>query len=105
MSDEDRRAVAYHEPGDGLVAMALPGGRVLHRLSIIARGRSLGAACLPESDEHYTSSRSLLMERMATFCSADARLRNSYSASPATEQAATCPRSPISPVAWSPRWA
>jgi ATP-dependent metalloprotease FtsH len=66
MSDEDRRAVAYHEAGHGLVAMALPGGRVLHRLSIIPRGRSLGAAWLPESDERYTRSRSLLIERMAT---------------------------------------
>ncbi|MCP9490784.1 MAG: AAA family ATPase [Solirubrobacteraceae bacterium MAG38_C4-C5] len=66
MTDEDRRAVAYHEAGHGLVAMALPGGRVLHRLSIIPRAGSLGTAWLPESDEHYTRSRSLLIERMAT---------------------------------------
>ncbi len=66
MSDEDRRAVAYHEAGHGLVAMALPGGRVLHKLTIIPRGRSLGAAWLPESDDRYTHSRSVLMERMAT---------------------------------------
>ncbi|HEV2060792.1 MAG TPA: AAA family ATPase [Solirubrobacteraceae bacterium] len=66
LSDEDRRSVAYHEAGHGLVAMALPGGRVLHRLTIIPRGSSLGAAWLPESGEHYTHSRSLLIERMAT---------------------------------------
>jgi len=66
MSEEDRRAVAYHEAGHGLVAMALPGGRVLHKLSIIPRGRSLGAAWLPEADDRYTHSRSLLIERMAT---------------------------------------
>ncbi len=66
MSEEDRRAVAYHEAGHGLVAMTLPGGRVLHKLSIIPRGRSLGAAWLPESDDRYTHSRSLLIERMAT---------------------------------------
>jgi ATP-dependent metalloprotease FtsH len=66
MSDEDRRLIAYHEAGHGLVAMALPGGRILHRLSIIPRGRSLGAAWLPESEDRHTRSRSLLIERMAT---------------------------------------
>jgi ATP-dependent metalloprotease FtsH len=66
MTDEDRRSVAYHEAGHGLVAMALPGGRVLHKLTIIPRGNSLGAAYLPAADERYTHSRSLLIERMAT---------------------------------------
>lgn len=66
MTDEDRRAVAYHEAGHGLVAMALPGGRVLHKITIIPRGRSLGAAYLPAADERYTHPRSLLIERMAT---------------------------------------
>ena len=66
MSDEDRRSVAYHEAGHGLVAMALPGGKVLHKLSIIPRGRSLGAAWLPESEDRHTHSRSVLIERMAT---------------------------------------
>jgi len=66
MTEEDRRSVAYHEAGHGLVAMALPGGRVLHKLTIIPRGRSLGAAYLPAADERHTHSRSLLIERMAT---------------------------------------
>ena len=66
MSEEDRRSVAYHEAGHGLVAMALPGGKVLHKLSIIPRGRSLGAAWLPESEDRHTHSRSVLIERMAT---------------------------------------
>ncbi len=66
MSDEDRRAVAYHEAGHGLVAMALPAGKILHKLSIIPRGRILGAAWLPDSADRHTHSRSLLVERMAT---------------------------------------
>jgi ATP-dependent metalloprotease FtsH len=66
MTDEDRRSVAYHEAGHGLVAMALPGGAILHKLTIIPRGRSLGAAYLPAADERHTHSRSLLIERMAT---------------------------------------
>ena len=66
LSEEDRRAVAYHEAGHGLVARVLPGGRVLHKLSIVSRGRRLGATWLPESDDRLLHSRSLLIERMAT---------------------------------------
>jgi cell division protease FtsH len=65
MSEEDRRRIAYHEAGHGLVAMALPGGKVVHKLTIIPRGRSLGASWMVEDDDRYTHSRSLLMERMA----------------------------------------
>ena len=66
LSDEDRRTVAYHEAGHGLVARALPGGRVLHKVSIVPRGNVLGVTWLPESDDRLVHSRSLLIERMAT---------------------------------------
>ena len=65
MSDEDRRRVAYHEAGHGLVAMALPGGSIVRKLSIIPRGGSLGSAWMVQKDERYTHSRSLLLEQMA----------------------------------------
>jgi ATP-dependent metalloprotease FtsH len=65
MTDEDRRRVAYHEAGHGLVAIALPGGSVVHKLSIIPRGLSLGAVFMVEEDDRYVHSRSLLLERMA----------------------------------------
>ena len=66
LSEEDRRAVAYHEAGHGLVARVLPGGRVLHKLSIVSRGNRLGVTWLPEADDRMVHSRSLLIERMAT---------------------------------------
>ena len=66
LTKEDRRAVAYHEAGHGLVARVLPGGRVLHKLSIVTRGNRLGATWLPEADDRLVHSRSLLIERMAT---------------------------------------
>jgi cell division protease FtsH len=66
LSEEDRRAVAYHEAGHGLVARVLPGGRLLHKLSIVSRGNRLGVTWLPESDDRLLHSRSLLVERMAT---------------------------------------
>ena len=67
LSDEERRMVAYHEAGHGLVARALPGGSILHRLSIVSRGRALGSTRLAEAgDDRLTHSQSLLEERMAT---------------------------------------
>jgi cell division protease FtsH len=66
LSDEDRLVVAYHEAGHGLVARALPGGRVLHKISIVARGNAAGVTWIPESGDRRLRSRSTLIERMAT---------------------------------------
>ena len=66
LSDEDRRAVAYHEAGHALVARVLPGGRFLHKVSIVSHGSMLGMTSMPESDDRVVHSRSVLMERMAT---------------------------------------
>ena len=66
LSEDDRRTVAYHEAGHGLVALALPGGRVLHKISIVPRGPVLGVTWLPEADDQLLHRRSLLVERMAT---------------------------------------
>ena len=66
LSEDDRKTVAYHEAGHGLVALALPGGRVLHKISIVPRGPVLGVTWLPEADDQLLHRRSLLVERMAT---------------------------------------
>jgi cell division protease FtsH len=66
LSDEDRRTVAYHEAGHGLVALACPGGRLLHKISIVPRGPALGVTWLPASDDQLLHRRSVLIERMAT---------------------------------------
>jgi len=66
LSAEDRRLVAYHEAGHGLVARALPGGRLLHKISIVPRGGAAGVTWLPEDSDRRLHSRSMLVERMAT---------------------------------------
>jgi cell division protease FtsH len=66
MTDADRRMIAYHEAGHGLVAMALTGGNILHRITIIPRGRTLGAAWMLDAGEGVTRTRTELVERMAT---------------------------------------
>ena len=51
MTDEDKRATAYHEAGHALVLMHVPGNNPLHKVTIIPRGRALGVTfSLPERD-------------------------------------------------------
>ncbi len=66
MSDDERRAVAYHEAGHALVARALSTDTVVHKLSVVPRGGRLGVAWLPESNDRLVYPRSVLVERMAT---------------------------------------
>jgi ATP-dependent metalloprotease FtsH len=66
LSPEDRRLVAYHEAGHGIVARALPGGRILHKISIVPRGGAAGVTWLPEDSDRRLHSRTMLVERMAT---------------------------------------
>jgi cell division protease FtsH len=65
MSDEERRTVAYHEAGHALVARILLRDTIVHKLSVVPRGRRLGVAWLPESSDHLLYPRSVLIQRMA----------------------------------------
>lgn len=65
INDEEKKAVAYHEAGHALMAKLLPGSDPLKRVSIIPRGRSLGATeQLPEEDRHNFA-RHYLLNRIA----------------------------------------
>ncbi len=64
MNEEDREVVAYHESGHALVAMLLPGSDPIEKVSIIPRGRSMGATeQIPEEDRRNLT-RSYLLDRI-----------------------------------------
>ncbi len=42
LSDNDRRALAFHEAGHAIVAKSLPEADPIHKITIIPRGRALG---------------------------------------------------------------
>jgi cell division protease FtsH len=61
MTEEDRRLTAWHESGHAMVNALLEHVSPLHKVTIIARGRALGATMqLPEKDEYNISRRRVL---------------------------------------------
>ncbi|MGB6882065.1 MAG: ATP-dependent zinc metalloprotease FtsH [Microgenomates group bacterium] len=60
-SDEDKKITAYHEAGHGVVTHILPKMDPVHRISIVARGMSLGHTLIPPAADrtHETKSRIL----------------------------------------------
>ena len=60
-SDEDRQITAYHEAGHAIVTHILPKMDSVHRISIVARGMSLGHTLIPPAADrtHETKTRIL----------------------------------------------
>jgi cell division protease FtsH len=60
-TDEDRQLTAYHEAGHAIVTHLLPKMDPVHRISIVARGMSLGHTLIPPAADrtHETKSRVL----------------------------------------------
>ncbi len=58
-SEEDRKITAYHEAGHAIVTHDLPNMDPVHRISIVARGMSLGHTLIPPAADrtHETKSR------------------------------------------------
>ncbi|HEX3425844.1 MAG TPA: ATP-dependent zinc metalloprotease FtsH [Acidimicrobiales bacterium] len=64
MSEKDKLVTAYHESGHVIVGHVLPHADPIHKVSIVARSRSLGLTfTLPE--DKYNHSRSELRDSMA----------------------------------------
>lgn len=56
LSPEEKKVIAYHESGHAIVQRNLPESQPIHKVTIIPRGRSLGAThILPEKDIHIES--------------------------------------------------
>jgi len=65
ISDEEKRATAYHEAGHALVAFSVPDADPLHKVTIIPRGRALGVTMQLPIDDRHTYSRKYLESSIA----------------------------------------
>jgi len=63
MTDDEKRATAYHESGHAIVAEMLPGTDPVHKVTVMPRGRALGVTWqLPERDQYSRYYKQMLNE-------------------------------------------
>jgi len=65
IKDEDKKMIASHEAGHALLAKLLPGADPLQKVTIIPRGRSLGATEQIPEEERHNIKRSYMLNRLA----------------------------------------
>jgi len=64
-SDEDRKITAYHEAGHAIVTHNLTKMDPVHRISIVARGMSLGHTLIPPAADRLHETKSRILEQIA----------------------------------------
>ena len=103
MTEEEKKATAYHEGGHALVSLHVDGCDPLHKVTIIPRGRALGVTWnLPERDR-YSMSMKQMKARLALVLRRPhrraAHLRQRQRSTPAPPT--TSSRRPKWPARWS----
>jgi cell division protease FtsH len=63
-SEEDRKITAYHEAGHAVVTHFLPKMDPVHRISIVARGVSLGHTLIPPAADRTHETKSRILEQI-----------------------------------------
>jgi len=116
-TEEDRRMAAYHEAGHAIVTFFSPQMDPIHRISIVARGQTLGHALIvPQRDRpHETKTR--LLEEIAVMLGGRAAEQLEFKemttgAANDINQATKVARqmvvdfgmSDLGPVYWGPQW-
>ncbi len=64
ISEDEKKATAYHEAGHALLHYYLPNADPLHKVTIIPRGRALGLALSLPEREAYTRGRGWIRDRI-----------------------------------------
>jgi len=64
MTDEDKRATAYHEAGHALVALLTPDSDPVHKVTIIPRGMALGVTWTMPDEDRFTRTKAQMVARI-----------------------------------------
>jgi cell division protease FtsH len=67
ISPKEKEITAYHETGHALVARMLPDADPVHKISIVARGMSLGHTRQLPIEDRYLTTRAQIKDMLATF--------------------------------------
>lgn len=63
-SKEDKKITAYHEAGHAIVTSFIPGMDPVHRISIVARGMSLGHTLIPPAADRTHDTKTRLLNQI-----------------------------------------
>lgn len=64
ISDKERRMVAYHEAGHTICGMVLNDARVVHKVTIVPRGRAGGYAIMLPKEDRFLMTKNELFEQV-----------------------------------------
>ncbi len=64
LTEEEKEKTAYHEAGHALTAWKLSGTQRVHKVSVIPRGRALGATQVLPTEDRVSVSRSEVIDRL-----------------------------------------
>ncbi|MBU2577474.1 ATP-dependent zinc metalloprotease FtsH [Patescibacteria group bacterium] len=64
-SDDDKKMTAYHEAGHALVSYFSKNADPVHRISIVARGISLGHTLIPPVKDRFQETKTRLLEQIS----------------------------------------
>ncbi len=64
ISEEEKKATAYHEAGHALLHYYLPNADPLHKVTIVPRGRALGVAFSLPAQDAYSRARGWIRDRI-----------------------------------------
>lgn len=64
-SEDDKKITAYHEAGHAIVTHFLPNTDPVHRISIVARGMSLGHTLIPPAHDRTHETKTRLTDKIA----------------------------------------
>jgi cell division protease FtsH len=65
INEKEKEVIAYHEAGHALVAVLIPGADPIEKVTIVPRGRSLGATYQLPVDERHNLGRDYLLGKIA----------------------------------------
>ena len=72
MTEDEKKATAYHEAGHALVSIHVEGNDPLHKVTIIPRGRSLGSTTMLPTKDILTTAKQKMLDDIA--CSMGGRI-------------------------------
>src|SRR6056297_2075822 len=64
INEEEKEVIAYHESGHAMMSMLLPGADPLEKVTIIPRGRALGATEQIPEEDRFNLTRGYLLDRI-----------------------------------------